>query len=140
VEHSESGGNAVPRRPDGPPPARERLPLPRRRRQAHLEPQLRTPGSSGSGTPFSAFSPAPGPPVGHTGPAEHPDRPERRERPDRPDRTDRPERPERHDRAAAFHAGTRRGRGAAHVRRSPVVRRAEPGHPYALPPRPESGR
>jgi hypothetical protein len=38
------------------PPAREQLPLPRRRQQAHLEPQLRERGGSGTGTPFSAFS------------------------------------------------------------------------------------
>ncbi len=31
--------------------------LPRRRSQAHLEPQLREPGSSGTGTPFLAFVP-----------------------------------------------------------------------------------
>ena len=37
-------------------PAREQLPLPRRRQQAHLEPQLREPGGPGVGTPFSAFS------------------------------------------------------------------------------------
>jgi hypothetical protein len=49
------------------PPAREQLPLPRRRRQAHLEPQLREPGGSGDGTPFSAFSApaAPNGPVTH---------------------------------------------------------------------------
>jgi hypothetical protein len=29
--------------------------LPRRSAQDHLEPQLRVPGSSGSGTPFAAF-------------------------------------------------------------------------------------
>jgi hypothetical protein len=38
------------------PPAREQLPLPRRRRQAHIEPQLRERGGAGDGTPFSAFS------------------------------------------------------------------------------------
>jgi hypothetical protein len=43
---------------DPPPPRREQLPLPRRTQQAHLEPQLRTPGSGGSGTPFTAFTPA----------------------------------------------------------------------------------
>lgn len=41
---------------DPPPPAREQLPLPQRRRQSHLEPQLRDPGSSGTGTPFAAFA------------------------------------------------------------------------------------
>ncbi len=35
--------------------------LPRRRTQAHLEPQLREPGGSGTGTPFLAFVPAAGP-------------------------------------------------------------------------------
>jgi hypothetical protein len=51
---------------DPPPPAREQLPLPRRREQAHLEPQLRTPGGAGSGTPFGAFTatePGPVPPA-----------------------------------------------------------------------------
>ncbi|NMH80499.1 hypothetical protein HF577_25865, partial [Pseudonocardia xinjiangensis] len=69
---------------------REQLPLPRRRRQAHLEPQLRNPGGGDAGTPFSAFSttndkPAessPGATVPTTGP----------------------------DAAAAFHSATRRGR------------------------------
>lgn len=47
---------------DPPPPAREQLPLPRRRQQAHLAPQLREPDSTGSGTPFAAFSASePGP-------------------------------------------------------------------------------
>jgi hypothetical protein len=32
--------------------------LPRRHSQAHLEPQLREPGGSGTGTPFMAFVPA----------------------------------------------------------------------------------
>ncbi|WP_346277815.1 hypothetical protein [Pseudonocardia sp.] len=41
---------------DPPPPAREQLPLPRRRQQAHLEPQLRNPGDAGTGTPFAAFA------------------------------------------------------------------------------------
>ncbi len=31
--------------------------LPRRRRQAHIEPQLREPGGAGTGTPFVAFVP-----------------------------------------------------------------------------------
>lgn len=39
-----------------PPPRREQLPLPRRDGQAHLEPQLREPGGTGSGTPFDAFT------------------------------------------------------------------------------------
>ncbi|HYH30484.1 MAG TPA: hypothetical protein VD903_08870, partial [Pseudonocardia sp.] len=45
-----------PGQPDGPTPAREQLPLPRRRRQSHLEPQLRHPGSPGTGTPFTPFA------------------------------------------------------------------------------------
>ena len=76
----------APRRPDGPTPAREQLPLPRRQSQAHLEPQLRTPGGGGTGTPFAAFAPD-GPSEAGRNPAA--------------------------DRAAAFHAGIRRGRGAA---------------------------
>ncbi|MFC4946425.1 hypothetical protein [Pseudonocardia sp. GCM10023141] len=40
---------------DPPPPRREQLPLPQRERLTHLEPQLRTPHSSGDGTPFAAF-------------------------------------------------------------------------------------
>lgn len=70
--------------PDGPPPDREQLPLPRRQRQAHLEPHLRTPGSPGAGTPFAAFTAEDAPDPARTPPP---------------------------DRAAAFHAGTRRGRG-----------------------------
>jgi hypothetical protein len=41
---------------DPPPPRREQLPLPRRAQQSHLEPQLRVPGGTGSGTPFAAFA------------------------------------------------------------------------------------
>ena len=51
---------------DPPPPAREQLPLPRRRQQAHIAPQLRTPGEAETGTPFTAFTanqPGPVPPV-----------------------------------------------------------------------------
>ncbi len=54
--------------------------LPRRRRQAHIEPQLREPGGAGTGTPFVAFVPgavADGPGTarpGAVGPA-GPDRP-----------------------------------------------------------------
>jgi hypothetical protein len=144
VEHSESGGEAVPRTPDGPPPARERLPLPRRRRQSHLEPQLRMPGGVGNGTPFAAFgfppapdaAPAPSRPSGPVGnPFEQPERPERQERserPERPERSERPdrsERPERLDRAAAFHAGTRRGRGTPARRR-----RIDHTQPFSRPP------
>ena len=75
--------------PDGPTPEREQLPLPRRDRQSHLEPQLRTPGGTGSGTPFAAFA------------AEAAD----------------PTRNPPADRAAAFHAGARRGRGVPRPRR-----------------------
>jgi hypothetical protein len=42
---------------DPPPPQREQLPLPQREQQAHLEPQLRVPGSPGTGTPFAPFGP-----------------------------------------------------------------------------------
>jgi len=83
----------VPAPPDGPTPAREQLPLPRRRRQSHIEPQLRTPGSTGTGTPFAAFGPDAAPEPALSAP---PDCYER----GRPS-----------DRAAAFHAGTHRGRG-----------------------------
>jgi hypothetical protein len=51
---------------DPPPPAREQLPLPRRRQQAHIAPQLRTPDEAETGTPFTAFTanqPGPVPPV-----------------------------------------------------------------------------
>jgi hypothetical protein len=51
---------------DPPPPAREQLPLPRRRQQAHIAPQLRTPNEAETGTPFMAFTanqPGPVPPV-----------------------------------------------------------------------------
>lgn len=80
----------MPTPPDGPTPAREQLPLPRRQSQSHLEPQLREPGGTGSGTPFAAFT--------ADGAAE----PARNVSADRCA-----------DRAAAFHAGARRGRGAA---------------------------
>lgn len=43
---------------DPPPPLREQLPLPRRRGQEHLAPQLRTPGDTDTGTPFAAFTPS----------------------------------------------------------------------------------
>ncbi|WP_433272515.1 hypothetical protein ACQPZA_19620 [Pseudonocardia xinjiangensis] len=75
---------------DPPPPAREQLPLPRRRRQAHLEPQLRNPGGGDAGTPFSAFS------TTNDKPAES-----------SPDATVPTTGP---DAAAAFHSATRRGR------------------------------
>ena len=51
---------------DPPPPAREQLPLPRRRQQAHIAPQLRTPDEAETGTPFTAFTanqPGPVPPA-----------------------------------------------------------------------------
>jgi hypothetical protein len=50
---------------DPPPPAREQLPLPRRRQQAHIAPQLLNPdeADTDTGTPFAAFSATrPGPP------------------------------------------------------------------------------
>jgi hypothetical protein len=86
----------MPAPPDGPTPTREQLPLPRRRRQSHIEPQLRTPGGTGTGTPFAAFAAEPAPDPARSA------APECRER-------------GRHaDRAAAFHAGTHRGRGGRH--------------------------
>jgi hypothetical protein len=112
------------------PPAREQLPLPRRRQQAHLEPQLRERGGSGDGTPFAAFTPtvtdqpsdgadATGPGAfssrlgqalqrGHGGTV---DRPPPAPADPNADPAERPVRPERAaDRAAAFRAATRRGR------------------------------
>jgi hypothetical protein len=118
VEHGESGGDAAPRTPDGPTPAREQLPLPRRRRQSHLEPQLRTPGGAGTGTPFAAFTP---PPLSDP-PAPTPTPP-----------TEQADRTDRADRAAAFHAGTRRGRGPARPRRATAARGPEQGQPPARP-------
>ena len=81
---------------DPPPPTREQLPLPRRAGQSHLEPQLRTPGSAGDGTPFAAFT-----------------APSSGRRPD-----------DDLDAAAAFHEGTQRGRGARReeTRRPPEKR------------------
>ena len=105
----------VSRRPDGaeppvpsieddpPPPAREQLPLPRRNRQGHLEPQLRVPGGAGDGTPFVAFLPPPFAP---------PTAPRTADRPDE----EPPEGSARAAaiaRAAAFRAATWRGRGVA---------------------------
>jgi hypothetical protein len=55
------------------PPAREQLPLPRRRRQAHIDPQLHTPGGTGDGTPFAPFTdggPGPAPDSNRDLPAE----------------------------------------------------------------------
>jgi len=80
---------------DPPPPAREQLPLPRRRRQAHLEPQLRNPGSNEAGTPFAAFT--------TQAPAA-----EETPREDAPPEPGTP--PGGSDVAAAFHSATRRGR------------------------------
>jgi hypothetical protein len=84
---------------DPPPPQREQLPLPRRSQQDHLEPQLRVPGGSGEGTPFTAFDPArtPAAPVRSTPPG----------------------------RAAAFHDGTARARTAGAQRGAPATRRPE---------------
>jgi hypothetical protein len=56
------------------PPAREQLPLPRRRQQAHLEPQLRERRGAGEGTPFSAFT-TPAAPGTPTAPRNEPPRP-----------------------------------------------------------------
>jgi hypothetical protein len=83
----------TPHLPDGPTPAREQLPLPRRQRQSHLEPHLRTPGGDASGTPFAAFA--------DDGAA------------DSTTSTS----ADRADRAAAFHSGARRGRGTTGPRR-----------------------
>lgn len=86
----------LPAPPDGPTPAREQLPLPRRRRQSHIEPQLRTPGGTGTGTPFAAFGADAAPEPARTAPAERCDHGRQA------------------DRAAAFHAGAHRGRGGRH--------------------------
>jgi hypothetical protein len=94
----------TPGQPDGPTPAREQLPLPRRRRQSHLEPQLRTPGSPGAGTPFTAF--ACDAPTGEIPVI-------------RPVREDIPSGGQAHppaDRAAAFRAGARRAGSAPRPR------------------------
>jgi hypothetical protein len=59
-------GRSVPRRENGSgprhrldtrPPAGAANPLPRRSAQGHIEPQLRIPGSAGTGTPFTPFGP-----------------------------------------------------------------------------------
>ena len=81
---------------DGPPPARAQRPRPRRRRQSHIEPQLRTPGSAGTGTPFTAFTTDGAPDA------------------TRNTSTECCERGGQADRAAAFQAGTHRGRGGRH--------------------------
>jgi hypothetical protein len=122
VEHGESGGDAAHRNPDGPTPAREQLPLPQRRRQSHLEPQLRTPGGAGTGTPFAAFSP---PPL--------PDPPAPTPAPASAAPTGQADRTDRAGRAAAFRAGTRRGRGTGRPRRGNAARRPEQSQPNARP-------
>lgn len=88
----------APTPPDGPTPAREQLPLPRRRRQSHIEPQLLTPGSTGTGTPFAAFGADRSMAAGDPEPTR-----------DVPQECC--ERGRQADRAAAFHAGAHRGRG-----------------------------
>jgi hypothetical protein len=59
-------GRSVPRRENGSgprhrldarPPSGAANPLPRRSAQGHIEPQLRTPGGAGTGTPFTPFGP-----------------------------------------------------------------------------------
>ena len=59
-------GRSVPRRDNGSgprhrldarPPSGTANPLPRRSAQGHIEPQLRTPGGTGTGTPFTPFGP-----------------------------------------------------------------------------------
>ena len=147
MEQGESGEGLPARTPDGPPPAREQLPLPHRRRQAHIEPQLRTPGGSGTGTPFAAFAAES---VPHRGPGRAAERSAERVTERAPERSaDRaPERgpdtardtttgatvgasPER---AAAFHAGTRRGRWGIRPRRGNAgAHPSEPGSPPARP-------
>jgi hypothetical protein len=42
---------------DARPPSGAANPLPRRSAQGHIEPQLRTPGGAGTGTPFTPFGP-----------------------------------------------------------------------------------
>jgi hypothetical protein len=93
----------MPTPPDGPTPAREQLPLPRRQRQSHIEPQLRSPGGAGSGTPFAAFA---------ANGATEPARPE----PTRPEPTRNASSERCADRAAAFHAGAHRGRNTPRSR------------------------
>ncbi|OZM78208.1 hypothetical protein [Pseudonocardia sp. MH-G8] len=92
------------RQPDGPTPAREQLPLPRRRSQAHLDPHLRAPGGPGAGTPFTAF--ACDAPTGEIPVV----------RPVRDDTAPSGPAGAAADRAAAFRAGARRGGGAPHSR------------------------
>jgi hypothetical protein len=57
-DHDELPVHPLRREPiDPPPPLREQLPLPRRRGQEHLAPQLRTLEESDTGTPFAPFAP-----------------------------------------------------------------------------------
>jgi hypothetical protein len=79
--------------PDGPPPSREQLPLPRRQRQSHLAPQLRVADGGEAGTPFAAFATPSSvePDVDESGP-------------------DASQAAGLFGRAAAFHAGARRAR------------------------------
>lgn len=87
-----------------------------------MDPQLHTPGGAGTGTPFAAFAPEAVRDIARdvvtdstTGAADYPTG----------DLT---------DRAAAFHAGARRGRGNARPRRGiSGARRSEPGAPPARP-------
>jgi hypothetical protein len=95
-------------------PAREQLPLPRRRQQAHIEPQLREPNGAGAGTPFSAFSapqsdPSDGAPrPADAGPSSAPGSAVPDNSGDPTELIPRLERPA--DRVAAFRAATRRVR------------------------------
>jgi hypothetical protein len=91
----------LPEPPDGPTPAREQLPLPRRRRQSHIEPQLRTPGGTSTGTPFAAFDPDAAPELARSASSDCYERGSY-------------ERGGPTDRAAAFHAGAHRGRCGHH--------------------------
>jgi hypothetical protein len=62
-----NAGRSMPRRESGAgprhrlhtdrPPSGAANPLPRRSAQGHIEPQLRTPGGAGTGTPFTPFGP-----------------------------------------------------------------------------------
>ncbi|QYN39736.1 hypothetical protein K1T35_22590 [Pseudonocardia sp. DSM 110487] len=101
----------MPEPPDGPTPAREQLPLPRRRRQSHIEPQLRTPDGTSTGTPFAAFGPDGAPELARSASSDCYERGgyERGgyERGGH-------ERGGQTDRAAAFHAGAHRGRCGHH--------------------------
>jgi hypothetical protein len=99
VIHGDDGLGGAPQLPDGPPPAREQLPLPRRQHQAHLAPHLRAPDGSGISTPFAAFT---------ADDTEENARPERSETTAGKDASV--------ERAAAFHAGASRARGSARTR------------------------